>query len=244
MFPVEEKLTPATENWMSVNPSQTPHYVSPRLIQLIGISRNKQNKALHHQCCLHLSFYMPIIWALPYLPLPLFVPNIVFYLPLPSSVSLALSCCPCSPTPTSSSHCNGQLPWVYVCVCAVCLYWMLWVASTGWLKGIKNDSYTLNTGPLHHKHTSTHRAKKRETDVKTLKICARSPDSWSVEQTATKLPWRLFLRIYSEFNVCVRRKCVCSGAMLGTVQGTAGHGFIAFRGAEGCGPQGSVLTSI
>lgn len=153
MFPVEEKLTPATENWMSVNPSQTPHYVSPRLIQLIGISRNKQNKALHHQCCLHLSFYMPIIWALPYLPLPLFVPNIVFYLPLPSSVSLVLAAPALLLLPLPRIAMDSCLECMCVCVLSVCTECCEWPLLADWreLKMIHThwtlDPFITNTRP-------------------------------------------------------------------------------------------------
>lgn len=103
--------------------TNSSHYLSPRLIQLIGISRNKQNKTVYHQRCLDLSFYMPIISALPYLPLLLFVSNIYFFslsLSHPQCLLLVLAAATsCTPTPASSLHCNGQLP---VRVCAVCLY--------------------------------------------------------------------------------------------------------------------------
>lgn len=85
---------------------------------------------------------------------------------------------------------------------------MLWVASTGWLKGIKNDSYTLNTGPLHHKHTSTHRVKKKKTEihVKSLKMCARS---FFLQRRTEGHEITLMSSVHIQWTKCVCETCVC-----------------------------------
>lgn len=96
----------------------------------------------HHECsfCLAISllgWILIFLFCSPrlYFKHPFAIPSLDF----PTAPLYGLSCIPLY-LPG-----NGQLSSVWVCVCvcvcvklrlySVCLYWMLWVASTGWLKG-------------------------------------------------------------------------------------------------------------
>lgn len=139
-------LLPEKTGWVSI-PISHQFFSLPQSktvivskVELIGINRNTRNKTLYHQRCLYLSFYMPIIPALFYLPSSSLFFNIFPFLsPIPY-ISRSFLLLPPPALPLVLPLPCFAMDSCRECVCAVCLYGMLWVASTGWLKGIKNDS--------------------------------------------------------------------------------------------------------